>query len=180
MAGPMRKMMEYLSFAEPQDEVYDDEYVEEYDEPRNTAAGSSAYRPAAEDSAVVEREDRTERFERVVDERHAEVTPISPRLPLSQGDELRRIVTVHPTTYNEARTIGEAFRDGTPVIMNLTGMNESDAKCMVDFAAGLVFGLHGTIERVTNRVFLLSPANVEVESDAADHDQRAGRFFNQS
>ena len=64
--------------------------------------------------------------------------------------------------------------------MNLTGMNESDAKRMVDFAAGLVFGLHGTIERVTNRVFLLSPANVEVESDAADHDQRAGRFFNQS
>ena len=178
MAGPMRKMMEYLSFAEPQDEVYDDEYVEEYDEPRNTAAGSSAYRPAAEDSAVVEREDRTERFERVVDERHAEVTPISPRLPLSQGDELRRIVTVHPTTYNEARTIGEAFRDGTPVIMNLTDMEDVDAKRLVDFSAGLIFGLRGTIERVTSKVFLLSPADVNVTAE--DKERIAGGFFNQS
>lgn len=180
MAGPMRKMMEYLSFAEPQDEVYDDEYVEEYTEPVHRTDGrastSAGYRAETEGDVV---DDPTERFERVVDERHAEVTPISPRLA-HQGDELRRIVTVHPTTYNEARTIGEAFREGTPVIMNLTGMNESDAKRMVDFSAGLVFGLHGAIERVTNRVFLLSPASVEVESDAVDHDQRAGRFFNQS
>src|SRR5690625_6668211 len=80
--------------------------------------------------------------------------------------DLRRISTVHPTTYNEARVIGEAFRDGTPVIMNLTGMSEAEAKRMVDFSAGLVFGLHGTIERVTNRVFLLSPATVEVANDA--------------
>src|SRR5690625_7814361 len=72
--------------------------------------------------------------------------------PAPQEQDLRRISTVHPSTYNEARVIGEAFRDGTPVIMNLTGMSEAEAKRMVDFSAGLVFGLHGTIERVTNRV----------------------------
>ncbi len=90
--------------------------------------------------------------------------------------ELSRIVTVHPTTYNEARQIGEAFREGIPVIMNLTGMGEAEAKRMVDFSAGLVFGLRGVIERVTNRVFLLSPATVHVESDARETEQR---FFNQ-
>ncbi|MGL4831807.1 MAG: cell division protein SepF, partial [Propionibacteriaceae bacterium] len=69
--------------------------------------------------------------------------------------DLSRIVTVHPRTYNEARTIGEHYRDGLPVIMNLTDMEDSDAKRLVDFAAGLVFGLRGTIERVTSKVFLL-------------------------
>lgn len=103
------------------------------------------------------------------------LTPI-PRVP---EPELSRIVTVHPATYNEARDIGEAFRDGTPVIMNLTGMSEPDAKRMVDFSAGLVFGLRGGIERVTNRVFLLSPASVHVESEARE-DEGPGRFFNQA
>ena len=72
-----------------------------------------------------------------------------------------RITTIHPRTYNEAKQIGESFRESTPVIMNLSDMDDSDAKRLVDFAAGLVFGLRGTIERVTNKVFLLSPANVD-------------------
>lgn len=96
-------------------------------------------------------------------------------------DEERRyqITTLHPTTYNEARTIGEHFRDGVPVIMNLTEMDEADAKRLVDFAAGLVFGLRGNFERVTNRVFLLSPANVQV-TDADKAKIAEGGFFNQS
>jgi cell division inhibitor SepF len=76
-----------------------------------------------------------------------------------------RITTLHPTTYREARTIGEHFRDGTPVIMNLTEMEEADARRLVDFGAGLAFGLRGSMERVTNRVFLLSPANVHVTAE---------------
>jgi len=81
----------------------------------------------------------------------------------AQPEERRyQITTLHPTTYHEARTIGEHFRDGVPVIMNLTEMAEADARRLVDFAAGLAFGLRGSMERVTNRVFLLSPANVQV------------------
>jgi cell division inhibitor SepF len=83
----------------------------------------------------------------------------------TEEDRRYQITTLHPTTYNEARTIGEHFRDGTPVIMNLTEMDEADAKRLVDFAAGLAFGLRGTIERVTHRVFLLSPANVQVTAE---------------
>lgn len=92
--------------------------------------------------------------------------------------DLRRIVTVHPTTYNEARVIGEAFRDGVPVIINLTHMGEADARRMVDFSAGLVFGLNGAIERVTPRVFLLTPATVEI--DGGEQGEESSRFFNQS
>ncbi len=95
------------------------------------------------------------------------------------SDSEYRITTLHPKTYNEARTIGEHFRNGIPVIMNLTEMDESDAKSLVDFAAGLIFGLRGSIDRVTNRVFLLSPANVSVTAE--DKARIAeGRFFNQS
>ncbi|MEV0130005.1 cell division protein SepF [Dactylosporangium sp. NPDC050688] len=94
-------------------------------------------------------------------------------------DRRYAITTLHPTTYNEARTIGEHFRDGHPVIMNLTEMDEADAKRLVDFAAGLVFGLRGNFERVTNRVFLLSPANVQVTAEDKAKIAEGG-FFNQS
>ena len=95
---------------------------------------------------------------------------------LSQMD---RIVTLHPRTYSEARTIGEQYREGNPVIMNLSDMEESERKRLVDFASGLVFGLHGSIERVTAKVFLLSPANVSVSNDAKAAAAEAS-FFNQS
>ncbi len=93
--------------------------------------------------------------------------------------DLSGIITVHPRNYNEARTIGEHFRDGVPVIMNLTGMDDSDAKRLVDFAAGLIFGLRGNIVRVTSKVFLLSPRNVVVTEQDKERIA-AGGFFNQS
>ncbi|GAA1669717.1 cell division protein SepF [Glycomyces endophyticus] len=89
-----------------------------------------------------------------------------------------RITTLHPTTYNEARTIGERYRDGTPVIMNLSEMEEADAKRLVDFAAGLIFGTRGSFERVTNRVFLLSPPHVQVTAEDKAKIAEGG-FFNQ-
>ncbi|MEY4902056.1 MAG: hypothetical protein RLZZ190_783 [Actinomycetota bacterium] len=92
---------------------------------------------------------------------------------------LDRIITLHPRFYNEARTIGEHYRLGNPVIINLTDMDESERKRLVDFASGLVFGHHGTIERVTSKVFLLSPANVKVSSEDKTAAAEAS-FFNQS
>ena len=102
----------------------------------------------------------------------------APPAPRASTADLSRITTVHPRTYNEARTIGEHFRDGVPVIMNLSQMEDVDAKRLVDFAAGLIFGLHGTIERVTSKVFLLSPQNVTVATE--DKARIASGFFNQS
>lgn len=115
-------------------------------------------------------------------------TPVASSTPAQQTSQqtavaphaadISRIITVHPRTYNEARTIGEHFRDGVPVIMNLTEMEDTDAKRLVDFAAGLIFGLRGSIDRVTSKVFLLSPPNVNVTAE--DKERIAGGFFNQS
>ena len=93
---------------------------------------------------------------------------------------LSRITTIHPRTYNEAKTVGENFRDGIPVIMNLTDMSDADAKRLVDFAAGLVFGLRGSIERVTSKVFLLSPETVEVNAEEGPVVATGRGVFNQS
>ncbi len=99
--------------------------------------------------------------------------------PAPAAPQPYRITTLHPRTYNEARTIGERFREGLPVIMNLTEMDDADAKRLVDFAAGLSFGLRGSIERVTAKVFLLSPQNVDVTAEDKARI-REGGFFNQS
>ena len=101
-----------------------------------------------------------------------EPAPVAPPQPY-------RITTLHPRTYNEARQIGERFREGLPVIMNLTEMDDADAKRLVDFAAGLSFGLRGSIERVTAKVFLLSPRDVDVTAEDKARI-REGGFFNQS
>ena len=90
-----------------------------------------------------------------------------------------QIFTIHPRFYNEARTVGERYRLGQPVLMNLSDMDESERKRLVDFASGLVFGLHGSIERVTSKVFLLTPANVRVSSENKTAAAEAS-FFNQS
>jgi cell division inhibitor SepF len=102
----------------------------------------------------------------------------TPSTAVVAGDDRRyQITTLHPTSFSEGRTIGEHFRDGVPVILNLTEMAEADAKRLVDFAAGLAFGLRGTMERVTNRVFLLSPANVQVTAEDKAKIAEGGFFY---
>ena len=100
----------------------------------------------------------------------------------AQGRVGTRALSDHhasPADLQRGPTIGEHCREGTPGIMNLTEMDDTDAKRLVDFAAGLVFGLHGTIERVTQKVFLLSPANVDVTAEDKARIAEGG-FFNQS
>lgn len=104
------------------------------------------------------------------------VRPVAVQSELSTMD---RIVTLHPRSYSEARTIGEQYREGNPVIMNLSDMEETERKRLVDFASGLVFGLRGSIERVTSKVFLLTPENISVSNDAKTAAAEAS-FYNQS
>lgn len=107
------------------------------------------------------------------------VRPLNPVRSVESQGEAYRISKIHPANYNDARAIGEEFRNGVPVIMNLTDMADHDAKRIIDFSAGLIFGLHGSLERITNKVFLLSPANVNVSDEARAQLARDG-FFNQS
>jgi cell division inhibitor SepF len=92
------------------------------------------------------------------------------------GHPVGRITTLHPRSFNEARTIGEHYREGTPVIINLTDMEDADARRLVDFAAGLAFALRGDIDRVTNKVFLLSPPNVDVTAEDKRRIAEGGFF----
>lgn len=160
MSGAMRRIGEYLGLLEDTgryDEYADDRSVDT----ESTMAGQPEGRGPAPVADLAERR------------RPAPV-------PTPQTvTELSRITTLHPRTYNEARTIGENFRDGTPVIMNLSDMDDSDAKRLVDFAAGLVFATRGSIERITNKVFLLSPPNVTVGVEEKERLVEGG-FFNQS
>ena len=173
MAGTMHKMAVYLGLVED-DPRYDDGYdsYEEYED----EYGEQAEPAEPEADRPVPRA----RSEFVMDPAPPAAPRASTHVPgPTHATDLARITTLHPRTYNEARTIGEHFREGTPVIMNLTEMVDSDAKRLVDFAAGLIFGLHGSIDRVTNRVFLLCPANVEVTAEDKARIAERG-FFNQS
>jgi cell division inhibitor SepF len=163
MSGAMRKIGEYLGLLEDTgmyDEEYDDQGYAEHEPQQSRRTPVPAKGQPAPVADISQRRRQ------------------SPA-PAAVVSELSRITTLHPRTYNEARTIGENFRDGVPVIMNLSEMDDADAKRLVDFAAGLVFATRGTIERVTAKVFLLSPPNVSV---AAEEKQRLveGGFFNQS
>ena len=167
----MRKMAVYLGLVE-----HDDQY-DEYGEPlEDDGYRSPAPAERTRPLQAVRDGDRPQdlppsRAPRTVDLTAADMP--------SSGESDYRITTLHPRTYNDARAIGEAFRENTPVIMNLTEMDDTDAKRIVDFAAGLVFGRRGTIERVTQKVFLLSPANVVVTAEEKQRMAQGG-FFNQS
>jgi cell division inhibitor SepF len=89
-----------------------------------------------------------------------------------------QIHKAEPKRFNEARDVGERFKDGVPVIMNLQGTEDTIARRLVDFASGLVFGLDGKIEMVANRVYLLTPANVEVSAEERERI-REGGLYNQ-
>jgi cell division inhibitor SepF len=165
MASAMRKMAVYLGLVED-DNRYDDQYQDEYgaDEYEEYGAEFIDQGESHHIGQTLEPASRAPEHEPVV---------------AIQTTDLARITTLHPRTYNEARTIGEHFREGTPVIINLTEMVDSDARRLVDFSAGLIFGLRGSIDRVTNKVFLLSPANVEVAAEDKARIAERG-FFNQS
>ncbi|MGV9802445.1 cell division protein SepF [Mycobacterium sp. NPDC003449] len=92
------------------------------------------------------------------------------------GSPLSKITTLRPKDYSEARTIGERFRDGTPVIMDLVSMDNADAKRLVDFAAGLAFALRGSFDKVATKVFLLSPADVDVSAEERRRIAEAGFY----
>jgi cell division inhibitor SepF len=166
MSGAMRRIGEYLGLLE--DTGYDEFDGEGYDaqEPAPARESRPDRAPRARTASVAD-----------ISERRRSAPAPAPAVGVVA--ELSRITTLHPRTYNEARAVGEQYRDGTPVIMNLSEMNDADAKRLVDFAAGLIFATRGSIERVTNKVFLLSPPNVTVAAADKQRIADAG-FFNQS
>jgi cell division inhibitor SepF len=140
-----------------------------YDEPvtRTRSRSVIASEPAVHGALAVDRHP----------EPVARLRPVTEPVRPPVRDPLSRITTLHPTSYAEARAIGEAYREGIPVIMNLTEMENADAKRLVDFAAGLAFALRGSMDKVTNKVFLLSPPDVDVTAEDRRRIAEGGLFL---
>ncbi len=166
----LRKMGVYLGLVEDA-ERYGSQYDDDLEAGEDLDSDGDAQGDDEHDSS-----EQSSRVEPV-----GTVSKLSDRRGVSAAPEVEvsRITTLHPRTYNEARVIGEHFRDGTPVIMNLTEMDDHDARRLVDFAAGLIFGCRGSIDRITSKVFLLSPPNVTVAAEDKERIAQGG-FFNQS
>lgn len=158
MANPLRKTMVYLGLAD-----------EEFD-----------YEDAAPSPLAVQQQNHQQSHQPVAHQQgqRAPVTPLRrPTRAVAPVAEMNEILTVHPRQYKDAQVIAESFRDGVPVIINLSQMSEPDARRLVDFASGLSQGLYGRIERVTSKVFLLSPAHVAVSGDQAEAEPSVDASF---
>ena len=186
MATMLRNAMVWLGLAED----YEDEYVDEveataprvFEEPPMSPTdnfaepGSTKRNPDLRSGNNVRRIStaRTTGRGRTVDDVRTERVPQRAQ-PMSQ-------TTVHytaPMTFNEVEEVGDRFRNGIPVIMNLASASESVAKRVLDFASGLIYGLDGRIERVGDRVFLLTPQGVEFSTEERRKLSERG-FFNQA
>jgi len=160
MANPLRKTMVYLGLADEEFD-YEDAAPAAPAAPANHAPTHHAPQPV---------------------QNRAPVTPLRRASgPRQAPAEMNEILTVHPRAYKDAQVIAESFREGVPVIINLSQMTEPEARRLVDFASGLSQGLYGKIERVTAKVFLLSPAHVAVSGDQAEVEPDVdASFFAQS
>mgnify|MGYP001278235655 CR=1 FL=1 len=147
MAGFMKSAMSYLGMTDVAEG--DEDFNEEAESSETSFDSDHSVTPMASTSAPREQ------------------TKANP----FQGGRVSRITTIHPKSYEDAQLVGRAIRDGVPVVLNLTGVAEAVAYRIVDFSAGVVFGVRGSIERVTPRVFLLSPAqvNIKVEEPQANN-----------
>ncbi|WP_454173227.1 cell division protein SepF [Microbacterium maritypicum] len=157
MGNPLKKTMVYLGLAD-EEEVYEDE----------TQAPARAHRERDRD-----REEPAP----------APVTPLRRPVAVRQpsAGAVNEILTVHPKQYRDAQLIAESFREGVPVIINLSQMSDADARRLIDFASGLSLGLYGRIERVTSKVFLLSPENIAVSGHGGiAHADAESAGFDQS
>ncbi|MDP9341593.1 MAG: cell division protein SepF [Actinomycetota bacterium] len=161
MPGVWKKTLSYLGLVE--DEEYDD-------------AAEADAAPMADVSTTVRRLGRAE----AVTLHPAPDTgaTVVRTIPQPRPHPASTIHKSEPKRFNEARDLGDKFREGVPVIINLQGCEDATARRLVDFASGLVFGLGGKIETVANRVYLLTPANVEVSAEERER-LREGGFYNQ-
>lgn len=154
MAGVWRKTLIYLGLVE--DDEYDD---------------------YAYDDLEPEEESRPRRGRRSIDEpaprRPATVTAIP-------TPATARFHLVQPTSFNDAQEVGDKFKDGFSVLMNLSAADAELSRRLIDFASGLAYGLNGAMQPVADRVFLMTPAGVQVSAEERRRFLEERGFFNQA
>ncbi len=96
------------------------------------------------------------------------------------GPAATQVHLVLPKSFNDAQQIADRFKHAMPVIVNLQNADQELSKRLVDFASGLTYALNGSMQRVADRVFLLTPHNVEVSAEERARVMGRGGFFNQA
>ncbi|QBI18127.1 cell division protein SepF [Egibacter rhizosphaerae] len=192
MSGMVKRTLAYLGLVEE----YEDEYARDvYPDDRYASREPARAGAPRRDLAHTDRVDRFEDAGRGEGGDAANVRRLAPppadrdaRTAAPRGQHAAdpdpeltagQVHVTSPTTFNDVEEVGERFRNGIPVIMNLASASESVAKRMLDFASGLIFGLDGRIERVGDRVFLLTPSGLQVSSEERRRLGERG-FFNQA
>ena len=100
--------------------------------------------------------------------------------PAPVGNAPASVHLVVPRSFNDAQQIADKFKDSVPVILNLQGSDSELSKRLIDFASGLTYALEGGMQRVADKVFLLTPRNVEVSAEERARLLEGGAFFNQA
>lgn len=97
----------------------------------------------------------------------------------SRSDSGQKVHLVLPRSFNDAQQIADRFKDSVPVILNLQNADNELSKRLIDFASGLTYALEGSMQRVADKVFLLTPRNVELSAEERARALDRGGFFNQ-
>jgi cell division inhibitor SepF len=158
MPGVWKRTMQYLGLVEEED--LEEVDVEAESSVRHEAAPVRRY--ARSEAAAIE----------------ARPEGVVRTMPNARPTAMQTIHRAEPKRFNEAREIGDRYKQAIPVIVNLQGTEDAIARRLVDFASGLVFGLGGKIELVAHRVYLLTPADMEVSAEEREKIVEGG-FFNQ-
>jgi cell division inhibitor SepF len=175
-ADVWNRTLVYFGIAEEEDEWDEDGYVTDEDLQRSYSERPNVRRltprrragefddwtePEAEPRAAVVRPARARRVE------------AAPPVPV-------QVHLVVPRSFNDAQQIADKFKDSIPVILNLQGSDQELSKRLIDFTSGLTYALDGGMQRVADKVFLLTPRNVEVSAEERARLLERGGFFNQA
>jgi cell division inhibitor SepF len=174
----------YFGLAEDRDAYYDDE-LEPEPAPRQAEAElEDRYRERPNVRRLSTRRRRDEIDDIFADDSPSErrttvLRPVGGRPAPNGRAEGVRVHLVIPKSFNDAQDVADKFKDSIPVIINLQGSDTDLSKRLIDFASGLTYALDGGMQRIADKVFLLTPRNVEVSAEERARLIEKG-FFNQS
>jgi cell division inhibitor SepF len=186
-ADVWNRTLVYFGIAEEDDEWDEDGYVTEEELERTYSARPNVRRLAPR-ARRQEFDDWTDPDADAEVTRTAVVRPTRRRERRGEVEQLPRptpvpSVRVHlvvPHTFQDAQQIADRFKEGIPVILNLQGADQELSKRLIDFTSGLTYALDGGMQRVADKVFLLTPRNVEVSAEERARLLESGGFFNQA
>ena len=182
MSSIWHRTLVYFGLAEDES-LYDEDYSTVHDEPEQPSRRSAVRRldrrrskePSGEwDDAFHEEETAAGRPRRGGSSGEIGVLRSAPERKSSNAV---RVHVIAPRSYNDAQQIADRFKNGVPVIVNLQTSDPDLSKRMIDFSSGMTYALDGAIQRIAEKVFLLTPANVEVSAEDRQRLVDQG-FFN--